>query len=106
MAAQPRRTAQDPMRRMLPWLVPLLLIGGICLSTAWDADGSIATSNLPQATLEASPSLGRTEHSYSDGPDPSTPEASTKPFLPTMRHQVRVILERLWRPIAIPARGP
>jgi hypothetical protein len=29
-------------QRMLPWLVSLFIIGGLFLSTAWDADGRLA----------------------------------------------------------------
>ena len=102
------RTALGPAQRVLPWLVPLLLIGGIFLSAAWDADGSVATTNLPQVTLESVASVEQSTRLNAEEPERDNERAPRSYFgsFSRLRRLAHLILEQLWRPVAQPARGP
>jgi len=84
-----------------------ILLAGLLLASAWDADGNPNTDNLPQATVMLAPRSVRTADEQTDGDDSDDSPGELARSARRPKHHHRFALRELsWHRIAVPSRGP
>ncbi len=92
-------------RWLTGWWV-ILVIGGLLVAVAWDADGNPNTDNLPQIALQtAAPTEADIDVEVEAEHGGST-DAPRGFFLCHFAQRARAVREWMWRTVALPARGP
>jgi hypothetical protein len=86
------------------WMV-LLLLGGLLLATSWDADGNPNTDNLPQIALQTGIQVEADVEVRVEDSSGETSDTLTF-FARVIAQRLRILREWIWRPVALPARGP
>jgi hypothetical protein len=82
-----------------------LLLLGLFVAVAWDADGNPATDNLPHAVLTGDLASAQASDTVDD--EARRDDPPRRPWPPRRwRHRWQATREANWRSIAISERGP